>query len=57
MMTATAIADVTVKVNGPEGGVFDWDAIDWRQTEGDVRRLRQRIFLDETGRGRRPCGI
>ena len=31
-------------VNGPEGEVLDWDAVDWRQVEGDVRRLRQRIF-------------
>ena len=22
----------------------DWDAVDWRQAEDDVRRLRQRIF-------------
>src|SRR5919201_6314536 len=31
-------------VNGPEGDVLDWDAVDWRRAEGDVRRLRQRIF-------------
>src|SRR6516225_79748 len=31
-------------VNGPEGEVLDWDAVDWRQAEDDVRRLRQRIF-------------
>ena len=31
-------------VNGPEGDVFDWHAIDWRAVEDDVRRLRQRIF-------------
>ena len=23
---------------------LDWDAVDWRQVEDDVRRLRQRIF-------------
>ena len=34
----------TIVVNGPEGEVLDWDAVDWRQVEGDVRRLRQRIF-------------
>ena len=34
----------TVTVNGPEGEVVDWDAVDWRQVEDDVRRLRQRIF-------------
>ena len=31
------------KVNGPED-MPDWDAIDWRAHEGNVRRLRQRIF-------------
>ena len=31
-------------VNGPEGDVLDWDAVDWRRVEDDVRRLRQRIF-------------
>src|SRR5712672_717028 len=31
-------------VNGPEDEVLDWDAVDWRRVEGDVRRLRQRIF-------------
>src|SRR5258708_1523591 len=33
----------TVTVNGPEGAP-DWDAIDWRLHEGNVRRLRRRIF-------------
>ena len=33
----------TVTVNGPEDAP-DWDAIDWRLHEGNVRRLRQRIF-------------
>jgi RNA-directed DNA polymerase len=32
-----------VTVNGPED-VLDWDAVDWRACEQDVRRLRQRIF-------------
>ena len=31
-------------VNGPEGVGLDWDAIDWRHYEDNVRRLRQRIF-------------
>src|SRR5437868_8723485 len=31
-------------VNGPEDEVLDWDAVDWRQVEGDVRRIRQRSF-------------
>jgi RNA-directed DNA polymerase len=34
----------TITVNGPEGDALDWDAVDWRQVEDDVRRLRQRIF-------------
>src|SRR5204863_8411274 len=33
----------TVTVNGPED-LPDWDAIDWRVHEGNVRRLRRRIF-------------
>lgn len=31
-------------VNGPEGDVVDWGSVDWAEVEGDVRRLRQRIF-------------
>jgi RNA-directed DNA polymerase len=31
-------------VNGPEDLLFDWDAVDWRAREDEVRRLRQRIF-------------
>ena len=31
------------KVNGPKD-VPDWDAINWQVHEGNVRRLRQRIF-------------
>src|SRR2546427_3510932 len=34
----------TTTVNGPEDEVLDWDAVDWRQAEDSVRRLRQRIF-------------
>jgi RNA-directed DNA polymerase len=37
-------------VNGPEGEGLDWDAVQWRQVEDDVRRLRQRIFTaSQTG--------
>lgn len=32
------------KVNGPQGEPLDWHSIDWASTEGNVRRLRQRIF-------------
>jgi RNA-directed DNA polymerase len=31
-------------VSGPEDVTLDWRQIDWRQVEGNVRRLRQRIF-------------
>lgn len=30
--------------NGPEDDDLDWLSIDWEHVEGDVRRLRQRIF-------------
>jgi RNA-directed DNA polymerase len=43
-MTATAMPDAVVVVNGPEDDLLDWDAINWRTAEDDVRRLRQRIF-------------
>jgi RNA-directed DNA polymerase len=31
-------------VNGPEDVILEWDAINWRTHEGNVRRLRRRIF-------------
>src|ERR1700745_445026 len=31
-------------VNGPEGVVLEWDAVDWRRHEDNVGRLRKRIF-------------
>jgi len=33
----------TVEVNGPEDEINDWDAVDWRRVEDDVRRLRPLI--------------
>ena len=36
--------DATMVVNGPEDVLSDWDAVDWRAAEENVRRLRQRIF-------------
>jgi len=39
-----ALSAVVGVVNGPEDGLLDWDAVDWRTVEDDVRRLRQRIF-------------
>jgi RNA-directed DNA polymerase len=41
---AFALAMAALDVNGPEDVATDWDAIDWRAHEEDVRRLRQRIF-------------
>jgi len=38
------VATVAAAMNGPEGEDLDWRSIDWAQVEGDVRRLRQRIF-------------
>jgi RNA-directed DNA polymerase len=37
-----AEAACAVPANGPEG--LDWDTVDWRDAEDEVRRLRQRIF-------------
>src|SRR3954462_12270828 len=37
-------ATAMVAANGPADASFDWHAVDWRRVEGDVRRLRQRIF-------------
>lgn len=31
-------------MNGPEDEPLDWQHIDWPAVEGNVRRLRQRIF-------------
>ena len=36
-------------VNGPEDVVPEWDAVDWRFHEDNVRRLRHRIFKAEQG--------
>jgi len=41
---AAVLPGAAVVVNGPEDDLLDWDAIDWRTAEDDVRRLRQRIF-------------
>lgn len=38
-----AALDAGAGVNGPEG-LTGWDAIDWRDQEAQVQRLRQRIF-------------
>jgi RNA-directed DNA polymerase len=41
---AYALAMAAREVNGPEDEPLDWNAIDWRHHEDNVRRLRQRIF-------------
>src|SRR5688572_12498649 len=43
-LAAAASAADAALVNGPGDDAFDWHAVDWRAVEGDVRRLRQRIF-------------
>jgi N-terminal domain of reverse transcriptase len=42
--------------NGPED-LPDWDAIDWRHQEEQVRRLQQRIFKAEQAIPARPPGL
>ena len=42
--TATLMVTREGRVNGPEDNLLDWDAIEWRTHEDNVRRLRQRIF-------------
>ncbi|MEC3982811.1 group II intron reverse transcriptase/maturase [Amycolatopsis sp. H20-H5] len=44
MPETTVVADGDGVVNGPEGRSLDWDAVEWRTVEDEVRRLRQRIF-------------
>jgi RNA-directed DNA polymerase len=50
MLAVTEVADGHAVVNGPEGEPGDWDGMDWRQVEQDVRRLRQRIFAASKAR-------
>jgi RNA-directed DNA polymerase len=44
MAQALALAMPALDVNGPEDPELNWDAIEWRGHEDQVRRLRQRIF-------------
>ncbi|MCR8580018.1 group II intron reverse transcriptase/maturase [Streptomyces sp. Isolate_219] len=44
MRQTVPTAGRTSGVNGPQGEPLDWHSIDWASTEGNVRRLRQRIF-------------
>ena len=49
--TTLTLVPAAVEVNGPEGEVLDWLAVDWQVVEDSVRRLRQRILHGDTGRG------
>ncbi len=42
--TTASAAECVDVANGPEDDPIDWRAVNWRQAEDDVRRLRQRIF-------------
>ena len=50
VVPAVAEVRMAAKANGPEDrprhqdATGRWDKIDWREQEGQVRRLRQRIF-------------
>ncbi|GAA5117039.1 reverse transcriptase N-terminal domain-containing protein [Haloechinothrix salitolerans] len=39
-----AVAESPWIANGPEDDGFNWDRVEWRTHEDNVRRLRQRIF-------------
>jgi RNA-directed DNA polymerase len=39
-----AVGSVSPRVNGPKDVSLDWDTVNWRTHEANVRRLRQRIF-------------
>jgi RNA-directed DNA polymerase len=41
---AFAMAMASLGANGPEDVAPTWEAVKWRSHEGNVRRLRQRIF-------------
>jgi len=40
----TSVASVAVVVNGPLDVEVDWESVNWKLVEGNVKRLRQRIF-------------
>lgn len=44
MESMARVAATMPAVNGPEGVSVEWHSIDWARCEGNVRRLRQRIF-------------
>jgi RNA-directed DNA polymerase len=48
--TTTPATGRAVGVNGPEGGLVDWDAVSWQSVDKHVRRLRQRIFVASQAR-------
>ena len=42
--TPVVMAMPALGVNGPEDDALEWDSVNWRVHEDNVRRLRQRIF-------------
>jgi RNA-directed DNA polymerase len=44
---SVSLADTDAVVNEPDGVPLDWDQVNWRSVERDVRRLRQRLFAAE----------
>ena len=46
-----------VGVNGPEGGLLDWDAVNWRTCQEHVRPLRRRIFTASRNPSMTPVGL
>jgi RNA-directed DNA polymerase len=49
MVTTSPVTDTVqdgsaTTANGPEDDFTDWQSIDWQKADGEVRRLRQRIF-------------
>jgi len=43
-LDADTVPQGVVVANGPMDAAVDWNAVDWRAAEAEVRRLRQRIF-------------
>ncbi|MET7770897.1 reverse transcriptase N-terminal domain-containing protein [Nocardia sp. NPDC005366] len=57
MIEAAAAVD-DVMVNGPEDDLLDWQSIDCRAVEGEVRRSRQRIFTaTQAGDLKKVCNL
>jgi hypothetical protein len=55
MLDPTEVADIAAVVNGPEDEPLDWDAIQWRHAEENVRRLHHRVGGLLPDRGVQTC--